>query len=136
VLLARLPCVDSAPQKRSGVSADLSVYRITGTVPYTVPVQSIPVPVPVRGETSSGRARCALVGRDGCEVRLCEPCALASSVSRVCPTCPVCPVRDVGPVLAWPSSVLGPGSPRCFFEPTARFIQYWLMLQTRAVTTL
>jgi hypothetical protein len=134
VLLARLPCVDSAPRKRSGVSADLSVYRITGTVP--VPVQSIPVPVPVRGETSSGRARCALVGRDGCEVRLCEPCALASSVSRVCPTCPVCPVRDVGPVLAWPSSVLGPGSPRCFFEPTARFIQYWLMLQTRAVTTL
>jgi hypothetical protein len=134
VLLARLPCVDSAPRKRSGVSADLSVYRITGTVP--VPVQSIPVPVkrhrgepghtpvpvPVRGETSSGRARCALVGRDGCEVRLCEPCALASSVSRVCPTCPVCPVRDVGPVLAWPSSVLGPGSPRCFFEPTARFI--------------
>ena len=135
MLLARLPCVDSAPRKRSGVSADLSVYRITGTVP--VPVQSIPVPVPVRGETSSGRARCALVGRDGCEVRLCEPCALASSVSRVCPsTCPVCPVRDVGPVLAWPSSVLGPGSPRCFFEPTARFIQYWLMLQTRAVTTL
>ena len=66
MLLARLPCVDSAPRKRSGVSADLSVYRITGTVP--VPVQSIPVPVPVRGETSSGRARCALVGRDGCEV--------------------------------------------------------------------
>jgi hypothetical protein len=31
VLLARLPCVDSAPRKRSGVSADLSVYRITGT---------------------------------------------------------------------------------------------------------
>ena len=34
MLLARLPCVDSAPQKRSGVSADLSVYRITGPV-YT-----------------------------------------------------------------------------------------------------
>ena len=137
MLLARLPCVDSAPRKRSGVSADLSVYRITGTVP--VPVQSIPVPVPVRGETSSGRARCALVGRDGCEVRLCEPCALASSVSRVCPARVPC-VPCVMSVRSSPgrprSSVLGPGSPRCFFEPTARFIQYWLMLQTRAVTTL
>jgi hypothetical protein len=57
-------------------SVGLQNYRYrTGTGPVYTGTGT----VPVRGETSSGRARCALVstlvGRDGCEVRLCEPCA-------------------------------------------------------------
>jgi hypothetical protein len=120
VLLARLPCVDSAPQKRSGLSADLSVYRITGPV-YTVyryctgtgkktpggaGTHTGTGTVPVLGETSRGRARCALVGRDGCEVRLCEPCALVSCVPCVqCfPRVRVC-------------AAVGPSRPVRFFEP-------------------
>jgi len=58
VLLARLPCVDSAPQKRSGVSADLSVYRITGTVP-----------VPVLYRSSLYRFRSRYAGRRRAVVR-------------------------------------------------------------------
>ena len=37
--------------------------------------------------SSRGRA-CAFVGRDGCEVRLCDPCVRVSHVSRVSPGSP------------------------------------------------
>ena len=101
MLLARLPCVDSAPQKRSGVSADLSVYRITGTGPVYTGTGTVPVPefvcvsvcpcvsrLPsVSFYRYSGRRRAVVRGVRwwaGMVVRFV-------CVNRV-PLCPVCPV--------------------------------------------
>jgi hypothetical protein len=47
--------------------------------------------------SSRCRAGCVLRGLDGCEVRLCDPCArVRPVVSRVCPVlhavCPGCPL--------------------------------------------
>jgi hypothetical protein len=89
VLLARLPCVDSAPQKRSGVTGP--ICRFT-----ELPVQSIPVPytvpVPVLYRYS-GRRRAVVRGvrwwagmvvRFVCVNRV--PCCVLK-----CPVCPVFP---------------------------------------------
>jgi len=91
VLLARLPCVDSAPQKRSGVSVDLSVYRITGPV-YTGTGTGNRY---CTGTRYSGRRRAVVRGVRwwaGMVVRFV-------CVNRV-PLCPVCPVSSVSRVCA------------------------------------
>ena len=65
-----------------------------------------------RFRPSRGRAGVSL-GLDGCEVRLCDPCARLSHLSRFCSVCVPAPPGVFLPIS--PVCVPAPGSPRCLF---------------------